>query len=286
VTLALVGSPPNTAPASWPARQADAARAPRETRLSLPAIAAASIASASAALITSHVWGRGTLVAAALTPVIVALLSELLQGSGRRILDLPYRLKIALLTAVIAFAVAAGLLTAPELITGKSLAGGDRATTYFGGKEDTSGATAIGGQAVEGPAPVGGGQSPDTTGGSLAAPVIAESVAFGQTTAGVPVSLPIEVSNPNSSEISLSGATVLGDVSETSSPGDFSHDGACSTVPAGSTCTITATFLPLSPEPPGGRTAVLRFADDGAGNERTVALSGEVLATTTTEPTE
>ena len=47
-------------------------------RLSLRTLAIASVASAAAAAITSQFWIRGTPIAAALTPLIVALVSELL----------------------------------------------------------------------------------------------------------------------------------------------------------------------------------------------------------------
>jgi hypothetical protein len=49
-----------------------------ERRVSLRTLAIASIASATAALITSQFWAGGTPIAAAVTPVIVTLVSELL----------------------------------------------------------------------------------------------------------------------------------------------------------------------------------------------------------------
>jgi hypothetical protein len=49
-----------------------------ERRLSIRTLAIASVASAAAAIITSRFWIAGTPVAAAITPVIVALVSELL----------------------------------------------------------------------------------------------------------------------------------------------------------------------------------------------------------------
>jgi hypothetical protein len=49
-----------------------------ERRLSIRTLAIASFASAAAAIITSRVWTAGTPIAAAVTPVIVALVSELL----------------------------------------------------------------------------------------------------------------------------------------------------------------------------------------------------------------
>src|SRR4051794_25895494 len=49
-----------------------------ERHLSLRTLAIASLASASAAIVTSQFWAGGTPIAAAVTPVIVALVSEML----------------------------------------------------------------------------------------------------------------------------------------------------------------------------------------------------------------
>jgi hypothetical protein len=49
-----------------------------ERRLSIRTLAIASIASATAAIVTSQFWAGGTPIAAALTPVIVTLVSEML----------------------------------------------------------------------------------------------------------------------------------------------------------------------------------------------------------------
>jgi len=49
-----------------------------ERRLSLRTLAIASLASATAAIVTSQFWAGGTPIAAAVTPVIVALVSEML----------------------------------------------------------------------------------------------------------------------------------------------------------------------------------------------------------------
>ena len=148
----------------------------------------ASLASLAAALITSRFWIRGTPIAAALTPVIVTIVSELLNrpteaiarrvttdrtailpeatGAGapgdqrdepaRPARDLegepaPTRIyrqpqprrgwgrvnaKVVLVTAVLAFVIAATALTVPELIAGQSLGKGDRKTSLFGGGRD------------------------------------------------------------------------------------------------------------------------------------------------------
>jgi hypothetical protein len=56
-----------------------------ERRLNLRTLAIASSASAAAALLTSQLWIAGTWIAAAMTPVIVSLVSELLNRPTERI---------------------------------------------------------------------------------------------------------------------------------------------------------------------------------------------------------
>jgi hypothetical protein len=56
-----------------------------ERRLNLRTLVIASAASATAALVTSRLWIAGTWIAAAMTPVIVALVSELLHRPTERI---------------------------------------------------------------------------------------------------------------------------------------------------------------------------------------------------------
>ncbi len=149
--------------------------------IELRTLVIASAASAAAALITSQFWIRGTPIAAALTPVIVALISELLHRPTEKIAQrltvetdaLPeaagadppppseeiapapardpeinvYRSggsarkrRIAwtavLATGLLAFAIAAVVLTVPELIAGGSIGGRDRATTLVPSKKD------------------------------------------------------------------------------------------------------------------------------------------------------
>jgi hypothetical protein len=163
-----------------------------ERRLSIRTLAIASVASATAAVLTSQFWAGGTPIAAAVTPVIVALVSEMLHrptvaierrlttesaavlpeaaGAGppprteeaARTRALPARepgssesitvyggddgsrrprgrrrriaVNIVVVTAVLAFAIAAAALTLPELIAGESLGSGDGKTSLFGGK--------------------------------------------------------------------------------------------------------------------------------------------------------
>ncbi len=182
--------------------------------MSVRTLAIASIASAMAAVVTSQFWIAGTPIAAALTPVIVTLVSELLQRPTQKIVErlttetdapgpetdaLPeaagagpppreeeyhpspareprpgaplgrepsvsrapgretprgpgrgapdYRVyrsgpvpsrglpwKPILLTAALAFTLAAAALTLPELIAGQSVGRGDRNFTLFGGE--------------------------------------------------------------------------------------------------------------------------------------------------------
>jgi len=174
--------------------------------LSLGTLIAASLASAVAAVVTSLFWESGTIPSAAITPILVALLSEAFKrptqkigstvsrraarparplpeaaGAGRpvdvpgRRLDpdplpgggvselpedrvVPHRVeagrtdeygdikvyrrgpnpvqrhwRAALVTGLLAFGVAAAVLTVPELLFGDSVSGGGK-TTIFGGK--------------------------------------------------------------------------------------------------------------------------------------------------------
>src|SRR3954454_1063489 len=53
--------------------------------LSVRTLAIASVASAAAAVVTSRLWGPGTALAAAVTPVIVAIVSELLDRPAEHV---------------------------------------------------------------------------------------------------------------------------------------------------------------------------------------------------------
>ena len=154
-----------------------------DRHLSLRTLAIASLASATAAIVVSQFWAGGTPIAAAVTPVLVALVSEMLhrptEAIARRITsertailpavkddevppeeprretetEAPVRVygrgrpprarrKIAVgvvaTTAVLAFAIAAAALTVPELITGHSITGSDRKTTFVPTKRKKS----------------------------------------------------------------------------------------------------------------------------------------------------
>jgi hypothetical protein len=165
--------------------------APDRGKLSPQTLIVASLASLTAAIVTSIFWQTGTPITAAITPVIVALASELYSRPARRITELgsrgastrtrrergqgvprertrvggpPRRLpeapppgdpalgpmrvyrsepafagrrrlhiKLALVTAAIAFLIAAVVLTVPELVFGGSVASHGK-TTFFGGQ--------------------------------------------------------------------------------------------------------------------------------------------------------
>lgn len=138
-----------------------------ESRLTVRTLVIASAAALAAALLTSRFWTAGTPIAAALTPVIVAIVSELLHRpteaiakrvTTERTAPLPRDLegeptqvrvyrseprrgwgrihpKIVVVTGLLAFAIAAAAFTLPELIAGQSLGKNDRKTTFFGGRD-------------------------------------------------------------------------------------------------------------------------------------------------------
>jgi hypothetical protein len=135
-----------------------------ERRLSIRTLAIASAASAAAALVTSQFWIQGTWVAAAMTPVIVAVVSELLnrptEAVARRVTsDRPaiqrpgpepppvtvygsgrsrrrkFALGLVAATAALGFAIGAVALTVPELLLGRSIGHDDRDSTLIPAKK-------------------------------------------------------------------------------------------------------------------------------------------------------
>jgi hypothetical protein len=135
-----------------------------ERRLSIRTLAIASAASAAAALVTSQFWIQGTWVAAAMTPVIVAVVSELLnrptEAVARRVTsDRPaiqrpgpepppvtvygsgrsrrrkFALGLVAVTAALGFAIGAVALTVPELLLGRSIGHDDRDSTLIPAKK-------------------------------------------------------------------------------------------------------------------------------------------------------
>lgn len=150
------------------------------SKLSLQTLIVASLSSLTAAILTSHFWRGGTPITAAITPVLVALASEIYSRPARRITELSSRAasstraragvtvpseprrepdrplngeaapgsikvyraerrprrriqpKVVIATAAAAFAIAAVVLTVPELVFGGSVASHGK-TTFFGG---------------------------------------------------------------------------------------------------------------------------------------------------------
>lgn len=133
-------------------------------------LAIASVASALAAYVVQAIWRPGTLIAAATTPVIVALLTEALNRpvshvsragahvtrAGQQVIDRRgrrtpsdpetqpsysvhgearrrRRVRLAAITGLLGFVLVGGAWTGAELVAGKSLFGGEDRTTYFGG---------------------------------------------------------------------------------------------------------------------------------------------------------
>jgi hypothetical protein len=148
-----------------------------QRRLSIRTLVIASVASAAAAVVTSQFWVHGTWIAAAMTPVIVSVVSELLHrpteavarrvttnrtaamprgtvqdemtvyGSGRSRSPSPststsrrkkFAVGLVAATAVLGFAIAAVALTVPELITGQPIGNGNGGTTIFGGHKKST----------------------------------------------------------------------------------------------------------------------------------------------------
>ena len=121
--------------------------------LSVRTLAIASAASALATYLVPMIWRPGTIAAAAATPVIVALISEALSrpavhvSQAGRLVRVPRsrfslrgldeigrrRLKLAVVTGLLAFLVAAVVITATELAAGEAVSSPQR-TTLLGGK--------------------------------------------------------------------------------------------------------------------------------------------------------
>ena len=132
----------------------------------------AAVSSVVAAILVGKIWASGTLWATAMTPVIVALVKEALERPAQRVREVSvvgrrqsgeelvveevepptaagappepagYRTygirrkhwKVAIVTGLLAFVLGALVLTVPELVAGRSITNGDRATTLFHGK--------------------------------------------------------------------------------------------------------------------------------------------------------
>jgi hypothetical protein len=113
-----------------------------------------------AAVLTREVFDAGVVASAAITPVVVALVSDSIYLAARPGRDQPAepssdaapatgspppspapprrRLPIigAVLIGLLAFVIAVLVLTVPEAVSGKSITGGDERTTFFGSNAD------------------------------------------------------------------------------------------------------------------------------------------------------
>ena len=127
----------------------------RRPGISIKTLVIASAASATATLVVPLIWRPGTLAAAAVTPIIVALVTEalnrpklpaqLVRQGRERVVRREDRfglyaaerrkrlLRVGVITGLLAFLVVGAAWTAGELAAGESLSGGKR-TTYFGGQ--------------------------------------------------------------------------------------------------------------------------------------------------------
>jgi hypothetical protein len=153
-----------------------------QTGLSIKTLLIAAAASAIAALLVPLFWERGTVFAAAMTPVIVSIVSELLKRPTEKVTEVTARRvtgggvilepppeepfdplapapteelealpqtttqravhkrplsgrqwRLAIVTGLVAFAGAAGVVTASELIAGDPVSSERGRTTFFGG---------------------------------------------------------------------------------------------------------------------------------------------------------
>ena len=122
--------------------------------VSVKTLAIASAASALATYLVPMIWRPGTIAAAAATPVIVALISEVLsrpaehvsqagrlvrvprgRGGGRSPDEIARRRRrLALVTGLLGFLVAAVIITTTELATGEAVSGGGQRTSLLGGE--------------------------------------------------------------------------------------------------------------------------------------------------------
>lgn len=123
----------------------------KRSGLSLKTLLIASAASATASFVVPMIWQPGTIPAAAAMPVIVALISDALSRPAERVREagklvrVPRRnrrrkltetdrrrIRIALVTGLLAFGLVAVVLTVTELAAGGAVSS-DRRTTLLGG---------------------------------------------------------------------------------------------------------------------------------------------------------
>jgi hypothetical protein len=149
---------------------------PRESGLQVGTLVIAAISSVVAAVVVSRLWQPGTLMATAMTPVIVTLVKEALERPARRVSSIavrpprraeaaappppavvvtedegmtPMRVyrrdgrvrrhwKLAIATGLLAFLIAMAAMTLPELVAGRSVVSSSHDTTIFGGRRSTA----------------------------------------------------------------------------------------------------------------------------------------------------
>jgi hypothetical protein len=171
-------SPPNPVPEEphaeigrEPLHEAIAsARQHRRGGISIGTLSVASAASAAAAFAASHLWGSGTVLSAALTPVVVTLVSEFLRRPVDRVsatvapivprpaasgspgpaepaetdwapvnyeatprAEWHPRWRLVVLTGLLAFAIVVAVFTVPELLVGHSITGAGGSGTFLSG---------------------------------------------------------------------------------------------------------------------------------------------------------
>ena len=135
----------------------------------------AALSAVVAATVVSRLWQTGTVMATAMTPVLVTLVKEALERPAQRVSAItvrPPRLpgeapspppvvvtdedgltpmrvyrpggkvrrrwKLAIATGLLAFAVAVAAMTLPELVAGRSVVSSSHGTTIFGGQRHTA----------------------------------------------------------------------------------------------------------------------------------------------------
>jgi hypothetical protein len=151
---------------------------PRGAGFHLGTLIVAAISAVVAATVVSRIWQPGTVMATAMTPVLVTLVKEALERPARRVSSIagrgaavpiappepeepspaivPYdehltpmrvyrpqrrvrrRWKLALATGLLAFVIAVAAMTLPELVAGRSVVSAKHDTTIFGGQRHVS----------------------------------------------------------------------------------------------------------------------------------------------------
>jgi hypothetical protein len=116
---------------------------PRTEGLSLISLIIGSVSSAAAAVVVHELWRPGTILGAAVTPVLMALFAEALRRPAERVTVPSSRVferrtprsqprwTSAVLTGLAAFLLGAAGLTASELLMHRSVADGGHRTTLF-----------------------------------------------------------------------------------------------------------------------------------------------------------